>query len=168
MAHETCNGCGYTLAPGDQTCPRCKRPVSPERPPAPGQTTAPARRSPQEEREELYRVEKVERAEGQDPPGSWGYFAFIAKRDPLLATVFALLALNVVINLMDFDLLGLVVSAAVFWAVYTFQSWGWWVAVICSAVGALLALYALSAAPVLGAILMVIPCFTLVVLWRRK
>jgi hypothetical protein len=110
----------------------------------------------------------VEPVEGQDPPGSWGYFTFIAKRDPLLATLFVLLALGVVINLGSMNPLGVLISAAVFWGVYTFQSWGYRVAVVVSAVWVFLGLLAVHRSPFLGAILIVIPCFTLVVLWRRK
>ncbi len=158
-----CPKCGARLPGGEEACPQCAwemygpqgrpltrhgevtplgGPAAAPPPPAPGQTWSAA-----EEQEPLHRRGPVERGPGQDAPGSWGYIKHIAKQDPLFAVVLGLLALDVLVSLSSGFLLFAVISGAVFWGVYTFQDWGYWLALIGAGFGVLMALLSVQTQP---------------------
>jgi len=169
-----CARCRQSLPADAETCPHCGLAVRkdaltplggtpPPPPPAP-----PPRWSAQEERDRLYETGPVERAPGQDAPGSWGYVKFIAKQDPVFAVVLGLLALEVLGDLGSGNTFSAIISGAVFWGVYTFQSYGFWLAMLGSGFGLLMSLLLLSTAPIYAAIGGAISLFTLVVLYLRR
>ncbi len=174
MRQEYCAQCGYTLAPGEAACPRCQAPVAGVLRPlggaaSPAPTSAARSQRPREEElEALYRREEVAPVEGQDPPGSFGYLWFIAKQDPLLAAVFVLQALNALAYLATGSIFGGAIAAAIFWGVYTFQLWGYWVAIVLAGVGVLLGVMAMGISPVAGIPFLALPLFTLIILARRR
>lgn len=173
MTPETCTRCGWTLAPEDTQCPKCRLPIrrdglTPLGGPGGRPPVVASPRDAHQEREDVYRSEPAGPAEGQEWPGSWGYIKHIAKQDPLIAIVMALLALNVLVNIGNRSPLGMVVSGAIFWGVFTFQAYGYWLALIGSGLGLLLAFFAFALSPPLGLILGATPAFTFVVLLLRK
>jgi len=173
MRQDNCTRCGYTLVPEDQVCPKCKLPVRREEltplgggPLVKNPVARP--RDEHQEREEAYRPEYAEPVEGQEHPGSFGYIKFIAKQDPLLASVFGLLALEALVAIAGGGLLWPALCVAVFWGVYTFQLWGYWLALAGSLLGLLLALQLYSQiawAAIVGGIL---SAFTILILSLRK
>ena len=170
-----CARCRQSLPAEAETCPHCGLAVrrdtltplggTPPPPPPPPPTP---RWSAQEERDRLYETGPVERAPGQDAPGSWGYVKFIAKQDPLFAVVLGLLALDVVGDLISGNTFGAIISGAVFWGVYTFQSYGFWLALLGSGFAAVLSLALFSTAPTAAALGGALSLFTVVVLYLRR
>ena len=157
-----CPHCG-ALIPTDELTPLGGPPPSPPPPPAPREEWSPA-----EERERLYKTGPVERAPGQDAPGSWGYIRYIAKQDPLFAVVLGLLALDVLVSLSAGSVIGAIPPAAVFWGVYTFCSWGFWLAMIGAGFGLAMALLSLGAQPGTAAFWAALFLFVIIVLYRRR
>ncbi len=175
MRHQTCTKCGYTLSPSDTACPRCGLAVPPQLTPLGGPgaptppSTSPPQKLPHEELEDLYRAPVAEQAPGQDPPGSLGYIKHIAKHDPLLAAVMGVLALDALISLGAGGVFGAIIPAAVFWGVYTFQLWGYWVAIVGLVLNVVQACLVLRDSSLIGVIGITVSVFCLAVLaWRRE
>jgi len=157
-----CPHCG-TLTRTDELTPLGGPPSPPPPPPAPSQ-----RWSPAEERERLNKIGPVERAPGQEAPGSWGYLKFIVKQDPLFAVVLGLLALDVLVSLSAGSVIGAILPAAVLWGVYTFCDWGFWLAMIGAGFGLLMAVLSLAQQPVTALVWGAVFLFVIVVLYRRR
>jgi len=172
MPTDLCMRCGYTLTPEDTLCPKCRLPVRRDQvtPPGGGPTAKPTAASPRDvhrEREEVYRPESARRAEGQDWPGSWGYIKHIAKQDPLIGVVMGLQAVEAALSIPQ-GIFAMIIPVATFWGVFTFQLWGFWLAVILSGLNALWAVTLLVRHPVAALFAGAIPIFTLVVLAMRR
>ncbi|MFB3883014.1 MAG: hypothetical protein ACE149_17240 [Armatimonadota bacterium] len=134
--------------------------------------------------------EPVIPAPGQEDFGSLANIRQIMRGDKLFAAVLVLKALEVLLALMGHRWVSLAISGLVFWGIVTFRWWGFWIAVIGAAFGAMgglllmlgsMAIMGLAAvasqasaavlggaAGALGLLALAINGFVLWVLWTRK
>jgi len=128
MPEGPCPRCGFTLAPGDTACPKCRLSAKPR-------------------------------------PGSFGH---IVRADPLMAGAMGLLVLEVIHGLATGSPIGILFPGAVVLGVWTLRSYGFWGAIIFSALDLLFTLFAPGPLAVRTAIFAIVPLFTAVVLWLRR
>lgn len=119
------------------------RPLGEDRrpPSAPGQPDASgSAESPDRRQRPSYTVEPLAPAPGQDNPLTWAYLRLLAKEDPAYSFVLALAALSVLMSFVNFNIIGLIFSIAVFWGLLSFQWWGYLIAMFGALLGVLAAL----------------------------
>jgi hypothetical protein len=152
---EKCKWCGEEVPRGADRCPACGRPAA-----LPG---------PLDIHENPPQI-----AFGQQPFGSWASIKEIAKGDKLFTAVLLLMALDVCTAGFG-GAFSVVLALIKLWGVLTFRWWGYWLAIIGSALGALLWLPTFFAAAATGGLtgaLFLLPflsnCLVIGVLYTRR
>jgi len=96
-------------------------------------------------------------------------FISIVRQDPIFGALLILLALGVVSNVLSGDLLGMIITAVIFWGIVTFRWWGYWLAMVLTGLGLAFSLPLLLGGPSAGALIAVgIQVFTLAVLYTHR
>lgn len=170
---RACPNCGQRISAEDTRCPHCSvllpaNELAPLGGPAPSPPPPTRGPSPQAEGDRYRPTDPIGRAPGQEAPGSWAYIVHIAKQDPLFAVVLGLLGLDVLASLSGGSIVAAIIPAAVFWGVYTFQDWGYWLAMIGAGFGLTFSLLSLKSQPSTALFWVALFLFVIIVLARRK
>ena len=177
-----CQSCGKAIPAEAERCPACGR-ARPEGElrPLGGPAPAPPSRQPRlpSTPDDLYRVEPLPPAPGQEAPGSWAYVTGIMRADKLFAAVLVLMALVALMNLAGGSILGAAIAGAILWGVLTLQWWGYLLAMALSTVNLVVMVMALLTvafrnpkAAMAGSVALSVPLaitvFVMVVLYTRR
>ena len=145
-----CQHCGRWIPTGREHCQHCEEPqqevalrplggaAAPPRPSTPAAgTDGQGLASQAGGREPPVEPEPVPLPPDQEDARSWRYVSGLARADPALALLLALMAIAALASLLRRDLFGAIVGGAILWGVLTFQWWGYFIALAFAAISVL-------------------------------
>lgn len=183
-----CQHCGRWIPTGGERCQHCGEsqqtvelrplggapaPPPPRAPHAAGRGQDPA--SPRTGREPPAEPQPL--PPDQEDARSWRYIGGLARADPALAVLLALMAISALASLVRGDLVSAMIQGAILWGVLTFQWWGYFIALALAALSVVAGVGIVAVAIAGGAGLaatvafgptVVVGVFTLIVLLRRR
>ena len=185
-----CQHCGRWIPTGREHCQHCEEPQEKVELRPLGGTAAPPRPSTPEagthgrdlvsqvgKREIPAEPEPLPRPPDQEDARSWRYVSSLARADPALAVLLALMAISALASLLREDLVSAMVQGAILWGVLTFQWWGYYIALALAALSVVAGVGIVAVAIAGGAGLaalftlgptLAVGVFAIVVLLRRR